>query len=193
LITTAFSTKPRVASGRPSSLVMASDADNGLVWSATVDGDIGCIERFTACAFDHKGGTWIASKENPAFPGAAHPTWILRRFGPAGRLEWSRSACFGSCGGMVTAMQPVGRHDLVLAAIEEKVTVVARFPPDGYPAWSWIDDHAHLVALATDASGSVYACGVRPLDAGEAWEVVRLGADGSLIWTRTYSGRAMDG
>jgi hypothetical protein len=189
-ITTAFATRPRSPEGRPSSLIMATDADSGLVWSATVDGDTGCIEGFTAMAFDRRGGTWIASKEVPAFENAGTRQWILRRFGPRGKLEWSRSACFGSCAGIVTAMQAVGKGDLVVAGIEEKMTVVARFPPASYPVWSWIDDHAHLVSLATDSSGSVYACGVRPADSGEAWEVVKLGADGSLIWTRSYTGRA---
>ena len=189
-ITTAFSTRPRTPQGRPSSLIMATDSDNGLVWSTTVDGDAGCIEAVTGFALDHQGGTWVASKEVPGFPGAASPSWVLRRFGPRGRLEWSRSACFGSCAGIVTALVPAGKRELVVAGIEEKVSVVARFPEAGYPVWSWIDEGAHLVSLATDGSGSVYACGVRPMNGGEAWEIVKLGAAGEVVWTRTYSGRA---
>jgi hypothetical protein len=90
----------------------------------------------------------------------------------------------------VTALQPIGKRDVVVAGIEEKVSVVARFPEAGYPVWSWIDEGAHLVSLVTDGSGSVYACGVRPMNGGEAWEIVKLGVDGSVAWTRTYSGRA---
>ena len=189
-IMTAFSTRPKLPQGRPSTLVMATDADSGVMWSATVDGDPGCAEAVTAFAFDHKGSTWVVSKEIPGFPGAAGPTWIFRRFGPRGRLEWSRSACFGTCAGIVTSLQPVGKRDFVIAGIEEKVSVVARFAEAGYPVWSWVDEGAHLVSLATDGSASIYVCGVRPMERGEEWEVVKLGADGSMLWSRTYSGRA---
>jgi hypothetical protein len=70
-VMTAFSTRPKTPQGRPSSLIMATDADAGLMWSTTVDGDAGGIEAVTGFALDHKGGTWVASKEVPGFEGAA--------------------------------------------------------------------------------------------------------------------------
>lgn len=159
------------------------------VWSATIPGLPGMEERFTAMAFTPgRNDLWLASREQPRRADEGHPNWVFRKLTAAGALVFSRSACFGACGGIPTAVLPAPKGGWIVVGIEEKVSVVARFSATGWPEWTWIDQGAHLVAAATNEAADVYACGVRPVPGGPAWELVKLSREGKVQWSRTWGG-----
>lgn len=185
---TAFSAKGRTASARASILAMAFDPDGDMAWSATLEGEAGSAEVFTAMAFDARGGTWLASRQSPAVEGAGRSIWVFRRFTGTGRLTWTRSACFGSCTGAPTALVPA-KDGIVIIGVEDQVSVAAHFPLHGWPDWSWVDDRAHLTTASPVPGGGLVAAGVRPAPGGSAWEIVKLDAKGGVAWTRTVGPR----
>lgn len=161
-----------------------------LVWSASAIGQAGRAELYTALGWGRNGEVWLAARESPA-PGKTGPNnWIFRRFGKTGTLEFSRSACFGACEGIPTAVLPAPKAGWIVVGVEKEVSVVARFSSTGWPEWTWLDQGAHLTNAGFDEAANVYAVGGRAGQNGPAWELVKLDREGKLKWTRTYSGRA---
>ncbi len=158
------------------------------VWTVSFAGLPGHEERFTAFTFTPgRNDPWLASKEMPTEGTAGSPNWVFRKFTAAGVLSFSRSACFGGCNGIPTAILPAPKGGWIVVGIEEKVSVITHFSATGWPEWTWIDEGAHLVGAATNESADVYACGVRPVPGGPAWEVVKLSREGKLVWTRSFT------
>ncbi len=187
-LVTAFSSRGRTPRSRAAVLAMAFDPNGDMAWSTTLEGEAGAAEMFTAMAFDAKGGTWLASKQTPVAEGVGRELWLFRRFTGTGRLAWTRSACFGSCAGAPTALVPA-QNGVVIIGIEDKVSVAAHFPLEGWPDWTWVDERAHLTAAAPVAGGGLIGAGVRPAPGGGVWEIVKLTAGGAVAWTRTAGRR----
>jgi len=207
-------------SGGQNAVVARIDPDGSLAWARTSGGS---GDGFTSVAVASDGSIIAAGNTQSAggdFPVAkGDQDAVLAKINPDGSLAWARA--YGGSGADQFDSVTVGPDGGIVAAgytgstngdfpITEGVNdgVVARIDPDGSLAWGkayggldWGKDYGdrgvdyfNSVAVAPD--GSVVVGGLSMLldEASKTDAVmIRLSADGGLVWGKTYSGSDVSG
>ncbi len=181
--------------GRDNAFVVKFGPEGSLSWKRTFDGpgDFS-FDRANGVAVAPDGSVYVAGQT----VGVGNDVLLLK-FSPDGSLIWQRR---WDAGGQETG-------EAVAVASDGAVYVtgttdsfggfghllVLRFAPDGTLVWQRIRDVATDAAVGAGqaitvaADGSIYAAGVTPRSVVGEFDMLllKLDAQGTLIWQRTYS------
>lgn len=177
---------------------------DGVNWERTYDGGTGGNDQATGIAVDSGGNAFVVGASYGGDPsaggtGADYATvsfapdgtqrWVVREDGPGHGFDKATSVAVASNGDVVV-------HGFVTGPTDFDFLTVRYGGADGHTIWrTEYDSSSHQPDVATAAGlspdGAVYVTGYSGVPPFQSFLTLRLsGVDGSVEWTRSYSGPA---